>query len=38
MSLGVVAYKVGGVRLCSSIRKEVSIATLQVAPHQELSH
>ena len=32
MSLGVVAYEVGGARPCSSIRKEVSMATLQVAP------
>ena len=32
MSLGVVAYEVGGARPCSSIRKEVCMATLQVAP------
>ena len=40
MSFGTVAYKVGGARQCSSMRKEVSKATLLVAPtrhrHTEL--
>ena len=31
-SLGAGAYKVGGARQCSSTRKEVSTATLRVAP------
>ena len=40
MSLGAVAYKVGGTRQCSSTKKEVSMATLLAAPtrhrHTEL--
>ena len=32
MSLGAGAYKVGGAEQCSSMRKEVSMATLQAAP------
>ena len=40
MSFGTVAYKVGGAGQCSSMRKEVSKATLLVAPtrhhHTEL--
>ena len=40
MSLGAVAYKVGGTRQCSGTRKEVSMATLLAAPtrhrHTEL--
>ena len=40
MSLGAVAYKVGGTGQCSSTRKEVSMATLQAVPtrhrHTEL--
>ena len=32
MSLGTVAYKVGGTGQCSSTRKEVSMATLLAAP------
>ena len=40
MSLGAVAYKVGGTRQCSGTRKEVSMVTLLAAPtrhrHTEL--
>ena len=40
MSLGAVAYKVGGTGQCSSMRKEVSMATLLAVPtrhrHTEL--
>ena len=40
MSLGAVAYKVGGTGQCSSTKKEVSMATLLAAPtrhhHTEL--
>jgi len=35
MSLGAGAYKVGGARQCSSMR-EVSMATLQAAPHPNI--
>ena len=34
MNLGAGAYKVGGARQCLGTRKEVSMATLRVAPTQ----
>ena len=40
MSLGAGAYKVGGAGQCSSMKKEVSMATLQAAPtrHRTMCH